>query len=62
MTGSESIIQLSTKTSLYYHSKDVLFIVEEYRIRRRRKENRRVWGINTTSKCRKKIVERQKDN
>jgi len=42
MTGSESIIQLSTKTSLYYHSKDVLFIVEEYRIRRRRKENRRV--------------------
>jgi len=30
MTSSRSIIQLLTEASLYYHSKDILFMVEEY--------------------------------
>jgi len=42
MTGSRSIIQLSTKASLYYYSKDVLFIVKEhFEIENQKKKKRK---------------------
>ena len=53
MTDSKSIIQSTTGTSLYYYSKDVLFMVEKcFRIEnQKRKKSKRARKTNTTSKC-----------